>query len=210
VYRIFADRAVRRLQLKSEEAERRQRATERRQQATELKLLHSMHTTVSACQLADKVMEDTLSWEEADGTTAILAALGTSSNAVAHATAQLAAAREADGSAVLASWQAMAHKELSARQRQPVPGAKRRKSGAPRTGTEGVVQLGMGWVIRMIQQHCSATCWHLHDTSASGLNGKQGPVDYCFMADAQLTTPAQVSEIMRLNFLLSNFKFHTP
>jgi hypothetical protein len=155
-----------------------------------------MRTTVSACQLADKVMGDPLSWEEADGTTAILEALGTSSNAVAHAAAKLAAAREADGSAVLASWEAMAQKEVSVRQRQPVPGAKRRKVEAPKSGTEGVVQLGMGWVIRMVQQHCSATCWHLHDTSASGLNGKQGPVDYCFMADAQLTTPAQVSEVM--------------
>eukprot|EP00611_Tribonema_gayanum_P029913 TRINITY_DN8157_c0_g1_i1.p1 TRINITY_DN8157_c0_g1~~TRINITY_DN8157_c0_g1_i1.p1 ORF type:complete len:741 (-),score=196.48 TRINITY_DN8157_c0_g1_i1:256-2478(-) len=188
---------------REQEAERRLQEAERRLQATALALQRRMRTTTSACEVADMIMGDRSLWENADSTTAILEALGTSSTAVATAAAQLAAAHGADGFPVLASWEAMAAKEVIARQRQPVPGAKRRKVAAPRAGTEGIVQLGMGWVIRMVQQHCGSFCWHVHGTSASGLDGKQGPVDYCFMADPQLTAPAQVIFVMELKKCLT-------
>jgi len=57
-------------------------------------------------------------------------------------------------------------------------------------------------MLRMVQTHCGETCWHLHDTSASGLQGRQGAVDYSFMAAANLTVAAQVLFVMELKDLL--------
>jgi hypothetical protein len=47
---------------------------------------------------------------------------------------------------------------------------------------ESTIQLGMMFLLRKLRELVPAVCWHVYDTSASGLAGRQGPIDISFTA----------------------------
>jgi hypothetical protein len=56
--------------------------------------------------------------------------------------------------------------------------------GGQVAGGEATIQLGMMYILRKVRDLVPGVCWHLHDTSASGLAGRQGAIDISFTATA--------------------------
>ena len=158
-------------------------------------LQHRMRSTISASQLGREITQRP-DWG-ADSTSQILRILRQQSQ-------QVYSAAQALVRQLPSSWTEMAHREIEERQRTLMSGTRKRRRAdapSPAADSEGEFQLAMGFLLRQArQQQCQ---WYLHDTSASGLLGREGPVDYCFMASPDLTVPAQVIFIMELKKELS-------
>jgi hypothetical protein len=158
-------------------------------------LQHRMRSTISASQLGREITQRP-DWAK-DSTVEILRFL-------CHQSQQVNNAAQALVRQLPSSWTEMAHKEIEERQRTLISGTrKRRRADAPlpAANSEGEFQLAMGFLLRQArQQQCQ---WYLHDTSSSGLVGREAPVDYCFMASPDLTVPAQVIFVIELKKELS-------
>jgi hypothetical protein len=165
------------------------------QESLRRQLQRRMRSTISASQLGREITSRA-DWGK-DSTTEIFRILR-------HQSQQVYSAAQALMRKLPSSWAGMAHKEIEVRQRTLMSGTRKRRrtdAPSPAANSEAEFQLAMGFLVRQArQQQCQ---WYLHDTSASGLLGREGAVDYCFMASPDLTVPAQVIFIMELKKNLS-------
>jgi hypothetical protein len=130
-------------------------------------------------------------WQQ-DSSAAILELLSPSTVDLSLAAEQLLAA-------VPHSFAEMADTEFAVRQRgeaQQGSMSKRRRladvpsttttaaegqEGSARRGPELAVQLGYAYIVRKLKELYPECCWHFRDTSASGLQGRQGLIDLSFL-----------------------------
>ena len=98
------------------------------------------------------------------------------------------------------SWLECKQLEIEARAKSNPGTVKRRKadlSSQPANSAalqQSHVQLCWGYLLRQLEQVAAEHAqWHLHDTSASGITGHSGKVDYCFTADKQKAWPQVVT-----------------
>ena len=106
--------------------------------------------------------------------------------------------------------------EIEARANSNLGTVKRRKadlSSQPANSAalqERHVQLYWGYLLRQLEQVAAEHAhWHLHDTSASGITGHSGKMDYCFAADkqkawAQAVTLAELKKDLQLHSLCTH------
>ncbi len=113
------------------------------------------------------------------------------------------------------SWLECKQLEIEARAKSNPDTVKKRKADlSPQQANsaalqESDVQLCWGYLLRQLQHAASEHAqWHLHDTSASGISGHSGKVDYCFTADKQKAWP-QVVTLAQLKKDLQTHSFYT-
>lgn len=111
------------------------------------------------------------------------------------------------------SWLECEQLEIEARAKSKPSMIRRRKIDVsshpanPAALQEGHVRLCWGYLLRQLEQVAAEHAqWHLHDTSASGITGHSGKVDYCFTADkqkawAQMLTLAGLKKDLQLHSL---------
>ena len=111
------------------------------------------------------------------------------------------------------SWLECEQLEIEARAKSKPSMIRRRKIDVsshpanPAALQESHVRLCWGYLLRQLEQVAAEHAqWHLHDTSASGITGHSGKVDYCFTADkqkawAQMLTLAGLKKDLQLHSL---------